>query len=105
MPLFSDVHWDNLLSMTAPFIPQPDDSMDTVYFQGLQTVANGWKLFGYPRNSVLSVHNHLNITSLVFLFLVHTAIMTNHLYQPQLLTIPSCILHVWAVHCHIMVGS
>lgn len=41
MPLFSGVDWDNLLSMTAPFVPQPDDSMDTVYFQGLQTVANG----------------------------------------------------------------
>jgi hypothetical protein len=89
MPLFSGVDWDNLLSMTAPFIPQPDDSMDTVYFQGLQTVANSSKLFGYPRNSLLNVHNHLNITGLVLLFLVHMAIMTNPLYQPQLLTIPS----------------
>jgi len=35
MPLFSGVDWDNLLSLTAPFVPQPDDSMDTVYFQGL----------------------------------------------------------------------
>jgi hypothetical protein len=41
MPLFSGVDWDNLLSMTAPFIPQPDNSMDTIYFQGVQTVANG----------------------------------------------------------------
>lgn len=33
MPLFSAVDWDNLLSVTAPFVPQPDDGMDTVYFQ------------------------------------------------------------------------
>jgi hypothetical protein len=100
MPLFSGVDWDNLLSITAPFVPQPDDSMDTVYFQGLQTVANGIKLFSYPRNSILNVHNHLNRTGLVLLFLVHMAVMTNRLYQPQLLTGPSCNLHVWAVHCY-----
>jgi len=41
MPLFSGVDWDNLLSMKAPFVPQPVNSMDTVYFQGLQSVANG----------------------------------------------------------------
>ncbi|XP_069680656.1 serine/threonine-protein kinase greatwall [Periplaneta americana] len=33
MPLFSAINWDNLLSTTAPFIPQPDDITDTVYFQ------------------------------------------------------------------------
>ena len=33
MPLFSSINWDNLLNTTAPFIPQPDDSTDTVYFQ------------------------------------------------------------------------
>ncbi|KAJ9575905.1 hypothetical protein L9F63_007217 [Diploptera punctata] len=33
MPLFSTINWDNLLNTTAPFIPQPDDKTDTVYFQ------------------------------------------------------------------------
>jgi serine/threonine-protein kinase greatwall len=35
MSLFSAIHWDNLLSTTAPFVPQPDDNTDTVYFQGM----------------------------------------------------------------------
>jgi hypothetical protein len=35
MSLFSAIDWDNLLSTTAPFVPQPDDSTDTVYFQGM----------------------------------------------------------------------
>ncbi|KDR18748.1 serine/threonine-protein kinase greatwall [Zootermopsis nevadensis] len=33
MSLFSAIDWDNLLSTTAPFVPQPDDSTDTIYFQ------------------------------------------------------------------------
>jgi hypothetical protein len=35
MSLFSALDWDNLLSTTAPFMPQPDNSTDTVYFQGV----------------------------------------------------------------------
>jgi serine/threonine protein kinase len=35
MPLFSAIDWNNLLSTAAPFVPQPDDSTDTVYFQGI----------------------------------------------------------------------
>jgi hypothetical protein len=34
MALFSEIDWDNLLSATPPFVPQPDSSTDTVYFQG-----------------------------------------------------------------------
>lgn len=34
MSLFSEIDWNNLLSATPPFVPQPDDSTDTVYFQG-----------------------------------------------------------------------
>lgn len=33
MSLFSEIDWDNLLSATPPFVPQPDDGTDTVYFQ------------------------------------------------------------------------
>ncbi|PNF21270.1 hypothetical protein B7P43_G02142 [Cryptotermes secundus] len=33
MSLFSEIDWNNLLSATPPFVPQPDDSTDTVYFQ------------------------------------------------------------------------
>lgn len=32
--LFSCVDWSNLNDMEAPFIPQPDDAMDTTYFEG-----------------------------------------------------------------------
>lgn len=33
MLLFSSINWDNLLNTTAPFVPQPDNRTDTVYFQ------------------------------------------------------------------------
>ncbi|PSN48549.1 hypothetical protein C0J52_05912 [Blattella germanica] len=33
MSLFSSINWENLLNTTAPFVPDPDDSTDTVYFQ------------------------------------------------------------------------
>lgn len=33
MDLFSAIDWDNLLNTEAPFIPQPDSSTDTCYFQ------------------------------------------------------------------------
>jgi hypothetical protein len=41
MPLFSEIDWNNLLSATAPFVPQPDDSTDTVYFQGIAYGSEG----------------------------------------------------------------
>lgn len=34
MPLFKHINWENLLNTEAPFIPQPDSSTDTCYFQG-----------------------------------------------------------------------
>ncbi|KAL1110366.1 hypothetical protein AAG570_007897, partial [Ranatra chinensis] len=34
MKLFSHIDWLNLHNMKAPFVPQPDNSMDTSYFQG-----------------------------------------------------------------------
>ncbi|KAK3913792.1 Serine/threonine-protein kinase greatwall [Frankliniella fusca] len=33
MGLFREINWENLLSTEAPFIPQPDSSTDTCYFQ------------------------------------------------------------------------
>ncbi|XP_071454278.1 serine/threonine-protein kinase greatwall isoform X2 [Hetaerina americana] len=33
MSLFHTITWDTLKDSTAPFIPQPDDETDTVYFQ------------------------------------------------------------------------
>ena len=33
-PLFSGIDWTNLRGTKAPFIPQPDDAMDTTYFEG-----------------------------------------------------------------------
>ncbi|OWF53020.1 serine/threonine-protein kinase greatwall-like [Mizuhopecten yessoensis] len=33
MPFFAEVDWNNLLDITPPFIPQPDDELDTTYFQ------------------------------------------------------------------------
>ena len=32
MGLFSEIDWENVLDMEAPFVPQPDDQMDTCYF-------------------------------------------------------------------------
>lgn len=32
--LFSNIDWTNLSSTQPPFIPQPDDAMDTTYFEG-----------------------------------------------------------------------
>ena len=31
--LFSDINWDNLINECAPFIPKPDNNMDTFYFE------------------------------------------------------------------------
>ena len=31
--LFKSINWDNLINENAPFIPQPDHSMDTFYFE------------------------------------------------------------------------
>ena len=39
MPFFSHLDWSNLMSMQAPFIPQPDDNMDTCYFDRKYTLA------------------------------------------------------------------
>jgi len=33
-PLFADINWDNIHSMPAPFVPNPDDDSDTSYFDG-----------------------------------------------------------------------
>ena len=33
-PLFEGLDWDSLLDMEAPFVPNPDDEMDTTYFDG-----------------------------------------------------------------------
>ena len=34
MAAFCDIDWDNVLKMPAPWTPQPDDMMDTSYFEG-----------------------------------------------------------------------
>lgn len=34
MPLFRNIDWENLLQKEPPFVPQPDSSTDTCYFQG-----------------------------------------------------------------------
>lgn len=36
--LFSCIDWPNLKDTEAPFIPQPDDAMDTTYFEGKYTL-------------------------------------------------------------------
>lgn len=33
MPFFSSIDFANLLKVEAPFIPQPEDHMDTGYFE------------------------------------------------------------------------
>jgi len=33
-PFFRGVDWDNIRSQEAPFIPAPNDNMDTSYFDG-----------------------------------------------------------------------
>jgi hypothetical protein len=33
MAFFSDTEWDHLLSQPAPFVPQPESTADTSYFQ------------------------------------------------------------------------
>lgn len=43
MSLFQDLDWDNLTEIQAPFIPQPDDEMDTGYFQA-RNLAQHWKV-------------------------------------------------------------
>lgn len=35
--LFSNIDWTNLNNIQAPFIPQPDNAMDTTYFEGKST--------------------------------------------------------------------
>ena len=34
MAVFDSIDWENLLNMEAPWIPQPDDNLDTAYFEG-----------------------------------------------------------------------
>jgi hypothetical protein len=34
MAAFKSIDWNNLLEMEAPWVPQPDDNMDTTYFEG-----------------------------------------------------------------------
>lgn len=34
MTVFSSIQWDELHESQAPFVPSPDDSMDTSYFNG-----------------------------------------------------------------------
>ena len=38
--LFRDIKWDNLLSEQPPFLPRPDNSMDTCYFQARNEFQN-----------------------------------------------------------------
>lgn len=33
-PLFSNIEWENILQMKAPFVPVPDSQTDTTYFEG-----------------------------------------------------------------------
>lgn len=33
-PMYAGVNWSDLRNMDAPFVPQPDDAMDTTYFEG-----------------------------------------------------------------------
>ncbi|KAK9498159.1 hypothetical protein O3M35_004037 [Rhynocoris fuscipes] len=40
MPLFNDIDWENLHSSSAPFIPQPDNNMDTSYFSARNALQN-----------------------------------------------------------------
>jgi len=40
MPLFSQIPWSDILSMEAPFIPQPKDHTDTTYFQARNCLQN-----------------------------------------------------------------
>ena len=37
---FKDVNWDNLLNEQPPFIPQPDNMMDTFYFDTRNEIQN-----------------------------------------------------------------
>ncbi|XP_076045331.1 serine/threonine-protein kinase greatwall isoform X2 [Oratosquilla oratoria] len=38
MELFKDIDWSCLLEMEAPFVPQPEDAMDTTYFEARNNV-------------------------------------------------------------------
>jgi len=40
LPLFSQIPWKDILSMEAPFIPQPKDHTDTTYFQARNCLQN-----------------------------------------------------------------
>lgn len=40
LELFRDVDWANLLEQDAPFMPQPDDEMDTGYFDARNNMLN-----------------------------------------------------------------
>lgn len=35
MSAFKNIDWDNLLNMEPPFVPEPDNSLDTSYFEGI----------------------------------------------------------------------
>ena len=42
MALFAGRDWDAVEQMTPPFLPQPDNDVDTSYFQGdIHFVADG----------------------------------------------------------------
>ncbi|XP_042223034.1 serine/threonine-protein kinase greatwall-like isoform X2 [Homarus americanus] len=36
--LFSCINWANLMDIQAPFVPQPDDAMDTTYFEARNNI-------------------------------------------------------------------
>ncbi|ROT81566.1 putative serine/threonine-protein kinase greatwall [Penaeus vannamei] len=37
-PMYAGVNWSDLRNMDAPFVPQPDDAMDTTYFEARNNI-------------------------------------------------------------------
>ncbi|XP_042874592.1 serine/threonine-protein kinase greatwall-like isoform X2 [Penaeus japonicus] len=37
-PMYTGVNWSDLRNMEAPFVPQPDDAMDTTYFEARNNI-------------------------------------------------------------------
>ena len=43
MPFFLNIDWHRLLEQEAPFVPQPDDELDTGYFEA-RNLQQNWNI-------------------------------------------------------------
>lgn len=49
MPFFASIDWDNLESVSPPFIPNPENPTDTGYFEGMMLMKSYFSL-SFDRN-------------------------------------------------------